>query len=46
MATVWEIAAPSDYLVLFVSCLIVVLVISLFGFKDRILVLVIPVPGH
>ena len=32
--------------VLFVACLFVVLVISHFGFEDRILVLVVPVPGH
>ena len=31
---------------LFVSCLIVVLVISHFGFDDRSLVLVMPVPGY
>ena len=32
--------------VLFVLCLYVVLVLSHFGFEDRILVLVVPVPSH
>ena len=30
----------------FVICLFVVLVISRFGFDDRLLVLIVPVPGH
>ena len=46
MATFWEIAAPSANHVLFVSCLFVVLVISNFSFENRVLVLVVPVPGH
>ena len=31
---------------LFVSCIFIVLVISNFGFEDRILVLFVSVPGH
>ena len=47
MAIFWEMAAPIVYhkYVLFIFCLFVVLVISHFGFEDRILALV-PVPGH
>ena len=30
----------------FVSCLFVVLVVSQFGYRGRISVLIVPVPGH
>ena len=49
MALFWEIAATSVYHICSLcisSILLVVLVISRFDFKDRILVLVVPVPGH
>ena len=47
MATVWEGAAYSFYrYVLFAYSLIVILVISHFGFEGRTLVLIVSVPVH
>ena len=47
MATVWEGAAYSVYrYVLFAYSLIVILVISHFGFEGRTLVLIVSVPVH
>ena len=48
MATFWERAAHSIYhmYVLFVFRLIVILVISNFGFEGGTLVLITSVPGH
>ena len=46
MATFWERAAHSVNRMFSLLCLFVALVVSLFGFKGRTLVLIASVPGH